>query len=171
MKKKLTLLMVAFLTLTAFAATMAIKKVTDVPAAVTGDFHWEEATSIAAGDVVLIAVDNGNVTKELGGLSTTATVYGVATDYTGTPAGLYPLTVEAGSTTRTFAFKNGDTYLNWTSGNSLTAGETKDANASWTVTFADGKASIVNTADNTRNLMYNAGSPRFACYNIPTRRQ
>ena len=69
---------------------------------------WEKATSIAVGDVIVIAVDNGTVTKELKGIGMAGSnSIGEAEDYTGsTPAGLYPLSVVAGSQSGSFAFKN-----------------------------------------------------------------
>ena len=127
------------------------------------EFHWEKTSSITIGDVVLLTVEKGDVTKELSGF-TSGTTYGAAADYTTTPEGLYPLTVEAGSTDGTFSFKNEAAYLNWTSGNSLSTNETKDANSSWSVTFAEGVPTVANAADNTRKLQYNASNPRFACY-------
>ena len=48
---------------------------------------WEKATSIAVGDVIVIAVDNGTVTKELSGIKSGTTPIGEAVDYTGTPDG------------------------------------------------------------------------------------
>ena len=127
------------------------------------EFYWEKTSSITIGDVVLLTVEKGDVTKELSGF-TSGTTYGAAADYTTTPEGLYPLTVEAGSTDGTFSFKNEAAYLNWTSGNSLITSETKDANSSWSVTFAEGVPTVANAADNTRKLQYNASNPRFACY-------
>ena len=128
---------------------------------------WEKATSIAVGDVIVIAVDNGTVTKELKGIGMAGSnSIGEAEDYTGsTPAGLYPLSVVAGSQSGSFAFKNGDNYLSWTSGNTLTTSTEINDNSSWTVTFTDGVPTINNVNTTTRDLSYNAGSPRFACYN------
>ena len=128
---------------------------------------WEKATSIAVGDVIVIAVDNGTVTKELKGIGMAGSnSIGEAEDYTGsTPAGLYPLTVVAGSQSGSFAFKNGDNYLSWTSGNTLTTSTEINDNSSWTVTFTDGVPTINNVNTTTRDLSYNASSPRFACYN------
>ena len=74
------------------------------------------------------------------------------------------MVVEAGTKDNTFAFKFGEKYLTWTSGNSLNVADAKSDNTSWTVSFANGKAVILNVADATRSLQYNAGSPRFACY-------
>ena len=125
---------------------------------------YEKATSIAAGDVVLLVYESEDTKKELNGISTTSTKYGIGEDYDTTPAGLYELTVEAGSTSGTYSFKcpNGQ-YLYWSSGNSLATNATKSANSSWTITF-NGNPTIANAKDNTRKLQWNASSPRFACY-------
>jgi len=127
---------------------------------------WEKATSIAVGDVLLLTVDAGSDHKELTGFTTTGTIYGQVADFTGTPAGTYPLTVEAGSTDGTFAFKNGSNYLCVVNGkNSLSTSESKDALSSWTVTFNEGVPTIMaNDGTDNRYIKYNTGSPRFACY-------
>lgn len=125
---------------------------------------WEKATSIAVGDVVVLAIDNGKVTQELSEITTSGTTIGKVEDYTGTPAGLLPLTVVAGSQDGTLAFKAGDAYLSWKSGNSLTTiAEVSDA-SSWTVTAEEGAFTITNVATPARILQYNAQNPRFACY-------
>ena len=123
---------------------------------------WEKTTTIAVGDVVVLAFDNDNAAKELSGVTTIGTVV----DYTTAPEGLYPLTVVAGSTDNTFAFKTTDgTYLSWASGNSLTTSEEVTNASSWTVTFTEaGAADIYNVGTTSRKLQYNASSPRFACY-------
>ena len=123
---------------------------------------WEKATSIAAGDVVLLVCESKKM--ELSGISTTNTKYGIGTAYSTTPAGLYELTVEAGSTSGTYSFKNGSDYLYWTSGNSLATNTAKSAKTSWTVIFSNGNATIKNGSDATRVIGWNASSPRFACY-------
>ncbi len=125
---------------------------------------YEKATSIAAGDVVLLVYESGKY--ELSGISTTSTKYGTGATYTTAPAGAYELTVEAGSSSGTFAFKNGSNYLTWTSGNSLNKATTKSANTSWTVSFSGGNATITNASDNTRVIKWNnnSGQYRFACY-------
>ena len=125
--------------------------------------QYTKASSIAAGDVVLLVYESGKM--ELSGISTSNTKYGIGTAYTSTPAGAYELTVEAGSTSGTYSFKcpNGQ-YLYWTSGNTLATNATKSANTSWKVTFNQGTLTIVNAKDNSRKLQWNASSPRFACY-------
>lgn len=125
---------------------------------------YEKATSIAAGDVVLLVYETGKY--ELNGISTTNTKYGLGASYTTTPAGVYELTVEAGSSAGTFAFKNGSNYLTWTSGNSLNKATSKSNNTSWTVSFSGGNATIANAADDSRTIRWNnnSGQYRFACY-------
>ena len=125
---------------------------------------WEKASSIAAGDVVLLVCESKKM--ELNGISTTSTKYGKGVAYTTNPAGTYKLTVEEGSTSGTYSFKcPSGQYLYWTSGNSLATNATKSANTSWKVSFNNGNATIQNAKDNTRKLQWNASDPRFACYN------
>ena len=128
---------------------------------------WEKTTSIAVGDVVVLAYESESITKELTGISSTSTKYGIATEYTTTPACTYPLTVEAGSKDGSFAFKTNDNkYLYWNSGNSLNVNGDLSDKTSWTVSFDNGAAIIKNVQDNTRILQFNASSNqhRFACY-------
>jgi len=127
---------------------------------------WEKASSIAVGDVVLLTVDNSSVTKELKGIKSGSTPIGDIVEYTGVPAGVYPLTVEAGSADGTFAFKGEDGYLCVVkSKNALNVSETKDALSSWTVSFEGSVATLkINDGTDDRYLKYNSGSPRFACY-------
>lgn len=146
--KTIRLLLVMFLTLTvttnAWGAT------------------WEKATSIAAGDVVLLVCESKKM--ELSSISTTSTKYGIGVAYTTSPAGAYELTVEAGNSSGTYSLKNGSNYLYWSSGNSLATNTTKSANTSWSITFNNGNATIKNATDATRIIGWNASSPRFACY-------
>ena len=141
---RLRLLLVMFLTLTANVSAWSAT--------------WEKATSIAAGDVVLLVCESKKM--ELSDVNS----YGSGTAYSTSPAGLYELTVEAGSSSGTFSLKNGNNYLYWNSGNSLATNATKSANTSWKVTFSNGNATISNAKDNSRKLQWNASSPRFACY-------
>lgn len=127
---------------------------------------YEKAMSLSVGDVVYLVSQNAS--RELSGFSTTSTVYGISTSYTDTPAYSYPLTVCAGSSTGTYAFKNSsNSYLYWTSGNSLNVNSTLDAKTSWTVTFdSSGNATILNCSDSARQICCNnaSSSERFACY-------
>lgn len=117
-----------------------------------------KASSIAAGDSVALVCET--VSKELGSFTT----YGVGTDYSGTPFGVYAFKVVSGNTSGSWAFQKDGNYLYWTSGNTLNVNSTLSDNTSWTVTITSGNATILNKADNTRQILWNKSSPRFACY-------
>lgn len=127
---------------------------------------WEKLTSVPkAGDVVILV--NETAKREMTGISTTSTKYGLATTYETSPAGSYPLTVCAGNSDGSLAFKTSDNkYLYWTSGNSLNVNATLDNKTSWTVTVSNGDFTITNVGDNSRVVKYNSskGQERFACY-------
>lgn len=122
----------------------------------------EKATSIAVGDKVILVYETDS--KELGGISSTTTKYGLGEAYTDTPTGIFPLDVVQGKKTGTFALMNGSDYLGWTSGNSLTTIGSLTDNSSWNISFSSGDAVIKNSYDETRSIRWNNSSPRFACY-------
>ena len=128
-----------------------------------GDPEANKATSISVGDKVVIVCEK--VTKEMSEFSTTSTIYGIGASYTTKPAGTLSFDVVAGKSADTYAFLNGTNYLNWSSGNSLSTASSLSDNTSWTVTFdSNGNAAIKNAKDSSRRLLWNVGSPRFACY-------
>ena len=156
MKKKLTLVCLAFLAIAAVAVNTAKR---------AAETTWVVASSISVGDVVLFT--NVDAQKELKAIELFGSnSVGSTEDYTGsTPAGLYPLTIVAGSAEGSVAFKTSDDkYLAWTSGNTLIAADAVDANSSWNVTFEGEVPTIANVADAARKLQYNSGNPRFATY-------
>ncbi len=121
--------------------------------------------SLAVGSFVCIVSED--VGKELTAISTTSTKYGIGTNYSGTPAGTMLFEVCAGATAGTYAFKNGENYLYWGGGNSLNLNAELSAKTSWKVSFdSSGNASMLNSADNARQLWWNNSSNglRFACY-------
>ena len=124
--------------------------------------QYTKATSIAAGDVVLLVCDSKK--NEFNGLSKD---YGTGKSYSTAPNGAHELTVRVGSNSGTYSFEytNSPSYLSWSSGNTLIANNSITQNSSWVVTFdSDGNATIKNAKDNARKLQWNASSPRFACY-------
>ncbi|MBR0296160.1 MAG: C10 family peptidase [Paludibacteraceae bacterium] len=127
-----------------------------------GGTSIEKATSIAVGDKVILVYETDS--KELSGISSTSTKYGLGQDYTDTPTGVFPLDVVQGNKTGTFALMNGSNYLSWTSGNSLTTTGSLTDNSSWNISFSSGDAVIKNSSDETRSIRWNSSSPRFACY-------
>lgn len=128
----------------------------------TGGTSIEKATSIAVGDKVILVYETGS--KELSGISSTSTKYGMGQDYTDTPTGVFPLDVVQGNKTGTFALMNGSNYLSWTSGNSLTTIGSITDNSSWNITISSGDAVIINSYNETRSIRWNSSNPRFACY-------
>lgn len=128
--------------------------------------QWVKTTSIAVDDVILLTSEGSTSSttwcKELSEFSGNV---GQAADYTETPAGLQPLTVEAGSAEGTFAFKNAEgKYLAANSSNQLPIVDALGDNSSWTVTWESDVPTIANVGTPARKLQYNSGSPRFACY-------
>ncbi len=125
-----------------------------------------KASSIAVGDTVFLAAEKDAVKKQFKGVAKFGSNdAGEAEDYTDTPdSSVAPITVAAGSKANTFALKVGSNYLSWSSGNTLTTATSVTDNSSWTITFSGTDVTIVNVADATRKLQYNASSPRFACY-------
>ena len=141
------------------------------------DMSVTPAGDLNVGDTVVFTatVDTGSY-EMTGFFSTSAASLGEATAFTGTPTGSFPMTVEAGSESGTYAFKTADgKYLSWTSGNSIDAVDSVNANASWNVTMnADGTATILNATTATsaemdqRVIIFNLNptgtTPRFATY-------
>ena len=165
MKKKLSFLLLALVTVAAFAVQTARRAAAASEAESATVKTWEQASSIAVNDIVLFT--NISAKKELKTIELFKTSYvGSTEDYTeNIPAGVYPLTVVAGSSEGTIAFKTSDNkYLAWAAGNTLSAADAVDANSSWTVTFEGTTPTIVNGADASRKLQYNTGNPRFATY-------
>ncbi len=129
------------------------------PSLVAWGQTYSRTTTISIGDVVILVCESK--TAEMGAVAS----YGASVAYTTNPAGVNPLTIEAGSAENTYAFKTSDNkYLSWTTGNSLNLSDTKNANSSWSVSFNNNNVLINNASDNTRKLRYNGSSPRFACY-------
>lgn len=107
-----------------------------------------------------VALYASSVSMELESVTT----YGVGTAYVTKPNGTYLLNVEEGTASGSLSFVNNGNYLSWTSGNTLTTSETKNDNSSWyVITYADYDL-IINVATTSREIWWNSGSPRFACY-------
>ena len=129
---------------------------------------WEQTTSVAVGDQVIIAqVDNG--TKEMTGLGKTPETannnYGVGTDFTTNPNGTLIWTVEEGNAPGQFSFNNGTYYLNLGANeNYLSYSATKTATSSWTVSTSDERAVVTNANYDSRKIMWNKNNTRFASY-------
>lgn len=121
------------------------------------------ATSIKVGDRIILANVEGKSE-----LTSVTNDIGVRTQYDVVPAGTYVLEVVAGTAEGSFAFKTLDgQYLEFHgSSNKLYLSAELGDSSSWTVTFTDTNAKIVNVASTDRVLQYNSNSnqERFACY-------
>lgn len=80
-------------------------------------------------------------------------------------------TLERGTTSGTYAFSfdnEGTTYYLYaasSSSNWLKSQQTRDGNASWTVSISSNEATITAQGTNTRNILrYNANDELFSCY-------
>ena len=80
-------------------------------------------------------------------------------------------TLEAGSTSGTYSFKDESGYIYCASTSSkayLRTQATKDAKASWTIAISSGVATMTSGSSETRNVLmynYNGGTnPRYSCY-------
>ena len=95
MKRKITFLI----------AAMLLLPIITLPKISVGQ-TYTKVSSIAANDVIVLVTEHGTIKKEMYSISS----YGVASDYTTTPAGTMTLTVETGNTTGSFSFKT-SSYL------------------------------------------------------------
>lgn len=136
---------------------------------------WEFATSVAAGDRIIIAsiADAGDVTTM--GAQNGNNRSGVASNVAGTKltpaAGTKSVTlVDAGEGKFALQLNNGSyLYASSNSGNQLkeTAAYADNENAKWTISISEGVATITAQGTNSHNLMRfnpNSGSPLFNCY-------
>ncbi len=125
---------------------------------------YQKVTTLTVGDQVYLVSEKAEM--ELGAFAGTSTKFGSGSAFVnGAPAGVVAIEIVAGAAEGTYGFKIGETYLVWTSGNSLYESATLDSNSSWTVSFDEnGNAVIANAADANRVLWWNNQNPRFACY-------
>lgn len=149
------------------ALVMVMSLFTGLTPRVSAEDTYEKTVSVSPDDVVLLVCEGAGV--ELGGISAASPRYGSGESFDAAPAGAFPLTVVEGYAQGTFAFRNGDSYLCWLSGNSLNTADSADAGASWIVSFdADGEAVIRSYTDPSRRLWWNAANSCFACYTDKT---
>lgn len=120
----------------------------------------------------LMVYTNDSKSGALNAISTTSTKYGMATDVEITTSGIlststidtYQIEIEESATAGQYTMKFGTSYLYWSSGNSLNK---RDSAYDWSITINDeGFAIIVPNTGTTRAILWNNGSPRFACYGV-----
>lgn len=157
-------------------------KITE-PVGKTGWYRVEDASWLKEGDkVAIVAPDEAlamSTTQNTNNRGSVSIVKGTDGDYqtfTSSSSDYQIFVVEAGTEENSFAFKcsNGAEagkyiYASSSSSNYLKSQETKDANASFTVSVLSGVATVVAQGENTRNyLKFNINTqnnnPLFSCY-------
>ncbi len=128
-----------------------------------------DASTLQAGDEVLIVYTAGS--KALGALNSSGNFRDpvditISNNAIASEGSATVLTLEAGSASGTWAFKDDSNYLaSAASSNYLKNSSTKNANSSWSVSItSEGLATIQAQAGSSTYLSYNTGSPRFSCY-------
>lgn len=123
----------------------------------------KDVSSLNAGDEILFAVTSrGAACGAYNGTYLTSISVPISDEQIVVTSdhAVVPFTV--GGDTNAFTFTSTDGTLGWSSGNSV---DFNGTNTTWTVTIdSDGIAIVNNMGDTTRNLRYNATSPRFCCY-------
>lgn len=143
--------------------------ITQAAKAAEGAAYYEKVTSEPTdwgGKYLLVCETKSMV---LSAISTTSTKYGIGTTIEISDSKILKdaeleaceITIES-SNPQVLAFKG--SYLTWTSGNSLNVATAISDNTKWNISFDSGNAKIANVKDNTRKIVWNASSPRFACY-------
>lgn len=137
----------------------------------TGSFSLvTDASTLQAGDEVLIVYTAGS--KAMGAISSNSS-YRTPVDVTisnnaiASTGSAKVLTLCAGSTSGTWAFKDGSNYLcSASSGNNLKNSSTIDSYSSWTISIVGGDATITaqNGASTIIRYNTNSNSLRFSCY-------
>ena len=127
------------------------------------EYQWTLVNSISVGDVVLMTGTkaDGTEPKEL----TSVDGIGNVTAFDSTPAGTYRLTVVEGKSPGTIAFKDSSNkYLSSVSDKTLSLSNDLNDSESWTISFTDNKARVINN-DSKNPLQYNSsGSSRICVY-------
>ncbi len=132
-----------------------------------------DASELAVGDEIIIAAASANYaisTNQKSSNRGATTITKKDNTIVDPNDAVQIITVEAGTKANTFAFNVGDgkyLYASSSGSNQLKTTSTKNDNASWAITIADGKATIVAQGTYTRNNMrYNPNNndPLFACY-------
>ena len=128
------------------------------------------ASALSAGDEVLIVYQTGF--KALGAVSSngnyrTETSVTISSNAIASEGEATVLTLEEGSSSGTWAFKDGSNYLTSpsTAANNLLNSSSITANSSWELTIgSNGQATVHAKAGQRSYLLYNISSPRFTCY-------
>lgn len=165
-KKSLLVLMVAFIAVFTLGVTNKVNAEDGTWTKVT------DASDLAVGNQVVIVASTDNYALSTNQKSNNRGAAAVTKSGNTITFGadVQVLTLEAGTTSGSFAFYTGSGYLYAasSSSNNLKTQANNNANGSWNITITSaGVATIKATGTYTRNVMQynpNNGSPLFACY-------
>lgn len=128
---------------------------------------YERVTKLSTSDIgkefVFVCESQDAAMGAINGYGTSISVSNLTNGtLTITDEAVVPFTL--GGSADAWTFENNGSYISWSTGNSLTTSPIVSTNSQWAIIFSGYNALITNGNDNTRNLRYNASSPRFACY-------
>ena len=134
---------------------------------------YERITSeeglVAGAQYILVCEGQSKAMGTIGGSTSVGSSQpATITSNTITATSSYNILTLGGSSSEgwTFYTSKESKYFSWSSGNSLAVSDAVNGdNQKWTISFDSNNTVILNKKDNTRKLQFNAGSPRFACYN------
>ena len=136
-----------------------------------------DASNLAVGDKIIIAAANDNAAMSTTQNSNNRGVESIVKNGNTleTPSDeVQILTLAEGSTAGTWALYTGEGYLfavAASGSNYLRTQETIDANASWTITVSDNKATFKANGSNDKYMRYNNSSSIISCYSSNTTQQ
>ena len=130
----------------------------------SGDVYVKvtSTSQLVAGRNYILVYEDGPYS--LSGISSTSTKYGLYSEITLSNniatinENIKVLTLGGSSGAWTLSFDN--SYLSWNSGNSL---QTSSSAYNWIINVSNNGA-IIKTTNGDREIQFNSGSPRFACY-------
>lgn len=125
----------------------------------------DDVNDLAAGDeIIIVSADKAYAlgTTQNSNNRNAVSISATAEGYIALEDGFQAITLKAGATSGTFALNVGNGYLRAVSGNNyLRTQDAIDANSSWTITIANGEATIII---GNYQIMKNSSSALFSCY-------
>ena len=125
----------------------------------------DDVNDLAAGDeIIIVSADKAYAlgTTQNSNNRNAVSISATAEGYIALEDGVQAITLKAGATSGTFALNVGNGYLRAVSGNNyLRTQDAIDANSSWTITIANGEATIII---GNYQIMKNSSSALFSCY-------
>ena len=127
-----------------------------------------DATKLTAGSKILLVYETGSVamSEQSGSIRTKTSVTIASSKITGPSSDVKPITLEDAGDGKWY-LKVSDGYLTYSgSANEIytTDSEPSGNSFKWSISISSGNATIESVNVSGRQIRYNSGSPRFACY-------